>query len=179
MALPTFVAIDFETAGNYPGAVCAVGLVRVERGRIKRRIRQLIRPPRSHVAYTEIHGITWQDVADKPDFGQAWPLLAPVLEGAAFLAAHNAGFDRAVLLKACRHFGLRPPDIEFRCTVRLARRVLGIRPARLDHVCGVLGIDLNHHEALSDAEACARIMLAALKAERESASMPGVPAADE
>lgn len=172
MALPTFVAIDFETAGNYPGAVCAVGLVRVERGRIKRRIRQLIRPPRSHVAYTEIHGITWQDVADKPDFGQAWPVLEPMLEGAAFLAAHNAGFDRAVLWGACRHFGLRPPQLEFRCTVRLARRVLGIRPAHLAHVCSVLGIDLNHHEALSDAEACARIMVAALKAESESANMP-------
>jgi DNA polymerase-3 subunit epsilon len=50
------------------------------------------------------------------------------------------------------------------CTVRQARRTLGIRPANLDHVASVMGIELNHHDALSDAEACARIVMAARKA---------------
>lgn len=163
--LPTFVALDFETAGNYPGAVCALGLVRVERGKITRRVRQLLRPPKRVVHYTHIHGIRWEDVQDKPDFGEAWPALAPIFDGADYLAAHNARFDQHVLYGSCRAFGVTPPPQPFWCTVKLARRVLGIRPANLAHVCDVLGIKLKHHDALSDAEACARIALAALKAD--------------
>lgn len=163
--LPTFVAIDFETSGNYAGAVCALGLVRVENGKIKRRVRQLLRPSRRDVWYTHIHGIRWEDVRDKPDFGEAWPVLAPIFEGAQYLAAHNAGFDRGVLYSSCRAFGVEAPTQPFWCTVKLARKVLGIRPANLAHVCDVLGIKLKHHDALSDAEACARIVLAAMKAD--------------
>lgn len=162
--LPTFVAIDFETSGNYRGAACAVGLVRVANGRVTRRVRQLIRPPKSYIMYTDVHGITWDDVRNKPDFGEAWPILEPVLEGADFLVAHNAGFDKGVLYGCCEFYGLTPPDLPFRCTVQLARRVLNIRPAHLANVCRILGLKLNHHEPLSDAQACAQIALAALRA---------------
>src|SRR5690606_10909281 len=63
-----FVAIDFETADHYPDSACAVGLVRVEHGRVARRVRQLIRPPRDIMLFTGIHGIRLEDVEDKPDF---------------------------------------------------------------------------------------------------------------
>lgn len=162
-ALPTYVAIDFETADTTADSACAVGLVRVEDGRVTRRIRQLIRPPNPRVRFTEIHGIRWTDVCDKPTFAEAWPILAPVLDGAHFLAAHNAGFDRGVLHTCCAMAGLTPPALKFHCTVKLARRAFGLRYANLPTVCGYLGINLNHHEALSDAEACAAIMLAVLR----------------
>jgi len=45
--------------------------------------------------------------------------------------------------------------------VRLARKKWRLRPARLPDVCDYLGLSLQHHYALSDAEACARIVLAA------------------
>ncbi|MCC6463982.1 MAG: 3'-5' exoribonuclease [Planctomycetes bacterium] len=156
-----FVAIDFETADHGADSACAVGLVRVEDGRVRRRVRQLLRPPRRRMMFTHIHGITWQDVQDKPTFGEAWPLLQDVLEGALFLAAHNAGFDRAVLAACCEAAGLAPPCLPFVCTVRQARHTLGIRPADLATVARVLELKLNHHDALSDAEACARIVMAA------------------
>lgn len=161
-----FVAIDFETADHGPDSACAVGLVRVEDGRIVRRVRQLLRPPRRRVMFTNIHGITWQDVQDKPSFGEAWPLLQDVLEGAVFLAAHNAGFDRAVLNACCHEAGLAPPLQPFVCTVRQARHTLGIRPANLANVARVLELKLDHHDALSDAEACARIVMAARRVAR-------------
>jgi DNA polymerase-3 subunit epsilon len=41
--------------------------------------------------------------------------------------------------------------------------VWGIYPTKLPNVCRHLGISLNHHEASSDAEACARIMIRALE----------------
>lgn len=160
---PTFVAIDFETADRWPDSACAVGLVRVEGGRIVRREVRLIRPPRKAFEHTAIHGIAWADVARKPAFAEVWPELADLLEGTAFLAAHNAAFDRSVLAACCATAGLEPPALPFVCTVQLARRTWNIHPTKLPDVCNRLGIALHHHNALSDAEACAGIVIAAAR----------------
>lgn len=158
-----FVAIDFETA-NYRGdSACSVGLVRVRAGEIVETAVHLIRPPTREFAFTHIHGLTWNDVANSDDFGALWPKLAVFLDGADFLAAHNASFDRGVLRSCCARYGIAPPELPFRCTVQVARRVWNLYPTKLSDVCRSLGIALNHHEALSDAMACARIMLAADK----------------
>jgi DNA polymerase-3 subunit epsilon len=160
MERPPFCAIDFETADHGRDSACAVGLVRVEGGRITRRLHRLIRPPRSRVLFTWIHGITWEDVRQAPTFAEVWPELAEFVEGSAFLAAHNAPFDRSVLRACCRAARLEEPPLPFECTVQLARRLWRIRPTKLPDVCRHLAIPLRHHEALSDAEACARIVLA-------------------
>ena len=136
-------------------------------------LHRLIRPPRSAFVFTDIHGITWEDVAHRPDFGGVWRDVAPVLEGAEFLAAHNAPFDRGVLSACCTAADLAPPALDWRYTVQVARKVLGIRPANLRHVCDRLGIPLRHHEALSDAEACARIVLEAAEVEAGRMEGPG------
>jgi len=47
--------------------------------------------------------------------------------------------------------------------VQIARRVWNIRPTKLSDVCAKLRIALNHPEALSDAMACAQIVLAAAR----------------
>ncbi len=157
----TFVAIDFETADYGADSACAVGLVRVENGRVVDRASRFIRPPRREFVFTYIHGITWTDVAGEPEFRDVWPSLTPMLEGANFLAAHNAPFDAGVLRACCAAAGLRPPRLGFECTVRLARAVWGIYPTKLPDVCRHLRIPLRHHDAASDAEACACIVIAA------------------
>lgn len=157
---PTFVAIDFETADYSPDSACAVALVRVENHAIVHRAFSLIKPPRRKFVFTYLHGISWEDVANQPTFGELWPELQPVMDGVDFLAAHNASFDRSVLRRCCAAAGLDPPGLPFRCTVDLARKTWKIYPTKLPHVCRYLGIPLNHHEAASDAEACARIVLA-------------------
>lgn len=156
-----FVAIDFETADSFRDSACAVALVRVEKGAIVARAHRLIRPPRSAFQFSYLHGIEWKHVKDQPAFREVWLDLAPILEGAGFLAAHNAPFDRSVLEKCCAAARLPPPRHRFECTVRLARQKWGIYPTKLPNVCEALDIPLKHHEALSDAEACARIVIAA------------------
>ena len=158
---PTFVAIDFETADYYPDSACAVALVRVESGYISHREVVLVRPPRPRILFSHIHGITWDRVVAAPRFADAWPMLSPLLDGAEFLAAHNASFDRRVLAACCDAAGMTPPDLPFVCTVQLARRRWGEKGNSLPAVCRRLGIGLIHHNPLSDAEACARIVLAA------------------
>ena len=156
-----FVAIDFETADHGADSACAVGLVRVEAARIVARETVLIRPPRPRVVFTYIHGITWPMVKDAPAFGDVWAKLAPLLDGATFFAAHNAPFDRGVLKACCAAHGLAAPALPFVCTVQLARRKWALKPANLPAVCRRLGIGLIHHNPGSDAEACARIVIAA------------------
>ncbi len=172
-----FVAIDFETADYGPDSACAVALVRVEDGRIADRACRLIRPPRREFVFSYIHGITWTDVAGEPTFREVWPGLSRLLSGAQFLAAHNAPFDAGVLRACCAAAGLRPPRLGFECTVRLARAVWGIFPTKLPDVCRHLRIPLRHHDAASDAEACARIVIAAREdgARQDAAQSVGSP----
>lgn len=172
--MSVFVAIDFETADQGRDSACSVGLVRVENGVITKKAVQLIQPPRlesgdlftpapAEFMFTYIHGIKPAMVLDQPKFGQAWPKLAPMLAGVDFLAAHNAPFDSGVLTACCEAAGLPKPAHRFVCTVRLARSTWNIYPTKLPNVCSHLNIELNHHEALSDAEACAKIVIAAEK----------------
>ncbi|MDJ0702449.1 MAG: 3'-5' exonuclease [Leptolyngbyaceae cyanobacterium MO_188.B28] len=156
-----FVALDFETADRGRDSACEIGLVRVENGHITQRVNHLIRPPRDIFEFTYIHGIRWSDVADQPTFGQLWPTIKDTLSGAEFIAAHNASFDKGVLYACCRAHQIPEPAQEFICTVQMARRHWKIRPTKLPNVCDYLGIELNHHSAISDAEACARIVIAA------------------
>jgi DNA polymerase-3 subunit epsilon len=171
--MSVFVAIDFETADRGADSACSVGLVRVENGVIVDKAVQLIRPPRiaegdlfnpaPDFEFTRIHGIKPDMVADAPTFAQAWPKLSRLLAGAQFLAAHNAPFDSGVLAACCDAARLPRPAHRFVCTVRLARDTWKVYPTKLPDVCRHLGLALNHHEALSDATACAQIVIAALK----------------
>ncbi len=159
-----FAAIDFETANNARDSACAVGVVLVERGRIVERLYALIRPPSPEFLFTHIHGLSWDDVKGAQRFDAVWAGLARELAGVEFLAAHNAPFDRGVLGACCATYGLTLPQQPYVCTVRLARAQWAIRPTRLPDVCRHLGIELRHHQADSDAEACARIVIAAQQA---------------
>jgi len=160
----SFAAIDFETANYGADSACAVGLVVVEGGRIVRREHQLIRPPTRDFVFTYIHGLTWQDVRSAPTFAEVWEELKELLQDVTFLAAHNARFDRSVLSACCDSYRVSKPAQPFVCTVEIARRVWGVYPTKLPDVCRRLRIPLRHHDAASDAEACARIVLAAEQA---------------
>jgi DNA polymerase-3 subunit epsilon len=169
-----FVALDFETADGGRDSACSVGLIHVREGEIVKRAHWYIRPPRTYFEFTYIHGITWQRVAKEPTFAEWWPRLAKELHGVDFVAAHNASFDRGVLQACCDAAGVAIPETPFECTMRLARRVWSVRPTKLPDVCRFLNIPLRHHDALSDAEACARIVLAAQAHVLQAAASPSV-----
>ena len=161
-ATSTFAAIDFETADYGRDSACAVAVVRVENNVIVDRVHYYIRPPRRKFVFSYLHGISWNDVADAPTFKELWPSLCKKFDGVKFLAAHNAVFDRSVLNACCLKANLTLPSYSFQCTIRLARAVWNIYPTKLSDVCKHLSIPLRHHQADSDAEACARIVIAAI-----------------
>ena len=161
VAMTTFVAIDFETATTRRDSACAVGLAACCGGRIVLSRIYLIRPPAARFTFTGLHGLDWDDVRDAPTFAELWPTLRAWIDDAAFVAAHNAAFDRSVLRACCARYRLRAPRTRFVCTVDIARAQWDIRPTKLPDVCRRLRIPLRHHDAGADAVACARIVLAA------------------
>lgn len=170
----SFVAIDFETADYGRDSACAIALVRVEGDEIVAKTYALIRPPRSQFQFTYIHGITWEQVKHEPTFGEIWPEMSAFLADTDYFVAHNATFDKGVLETCCMKAGLKPPQLPFRCTVKLARQVWRLPSNKLNLVCQHLNIPLNHHNALSDAEACARIVLEAGKLKAQKSSLKAV-----
>ncbi len=162
-----YVAIDFETANEKRDSACAIGLVKVVKNRIVEREYRLINPLDYFRRFcVDVHGITEEDVEDEPSFDIVWKDVKPLLKGAEFIVAHNAPFDRNVLGDTCEYFDIKPPRLPFKCTLSLARQVWpDMENHRLPTVCDHLDIELNHHNALSDAEACANIIIQLIRAE--------------
>jgi DNA polymerase-3 subunit epsilon len=172
---PTFVAIDFETADYGADSACSIGLVRVEGWEVTVKVCRLIRPPRQWIRFAWLHGITWERVCNEPAFDGVWQDLIHLLEGAEYLVAHNAGFDRNVLRACCAAANLVAPSHPFVCSMREARQKWGIYPTKLPAVCRRLGIELRHHDALSDAEAAARIIIASRSGSSSAPASPPLP----
>lgn len=159
-----FCAIDFETACYQRASACAVGLVKVRKGMLVDQFYTLIRPPYGMEiipGFTAIHGIRMRDVTHSPTFEEAWPQMQSFI-GIDHLVAHNSSFDRSVLKYCLAHYQIEAPLPPFACTVRCARRTWpSLGNHKLDTVSRHLGIELQHHDALSDSLACAKIYLAA------------------
>jgi DNA polymerase-3 subunit epsilon len=154
-----YLALDFETANNSRQSACSIGLVRVENGIITHKVCHLIKPPTREFLYTHVHGLSWEDVKDAKAFAEIWPEILPLFNGVDFVAAHNAPFDKSVLSSCLEAAALSMPMVGFRCTLKEARMKWVLSGYKLSDVCRHLNIDLNHHEALSDALACAKIIL--------------------
>lgn len=156
-----WVAIDFETANAKHSSACALGIAMVEDGRIIKRASWLIRPRDLYFNYynTYIHGITKEDVKDKPQFNELWNDFKPFLEGKTVIA-HNAGFDIGVLRQLLDESGIPYPELHYFCTRVLAKKVWPtLNSYRLNMISAHLGISLKHHDAEEDAVACAEISL--------------------
>jgi DNA polymerase-3 subunit epsilon len=158
----TFAAIDFETANRSRDSACAVSVVSVVDGVVDSVFTSLICPPSPIFEFTAIHAISYADVKNSPSFEEIYQALRPILGGAPFIAAHNAAFDSSVLAASCELIGEHFTTPPWLCTVRLARRTWRLPRCGLDRVSEHLGISLNHHNAESDARACAGIVVAAL-----------------
>jgi len=153
-----FTAIDFETANASRASVCSAGLVRVEGGKVVKKIHTLINPCSPFNMYnTAVHGITSFDVRDAPRFDEFFAEMREYLSG--YVVAHNAAFDIGCLRAELERFSIGAPHFEYLCTLCLSRRTLKTLPShKLDVVAKYYGLgDFLHHNALADAETCAKI----------------------
>ncbi len=161
-----FIAVDTETNG-LAGEACEIteiGAVLVGGGELHDRWQSLVRPNlplrRGIQRFT---GITQAMVDAAPPPEAVLPALQGLLRERV-MVAHNAPFDRRVLVQAFARADLEWPQPPVICTAAMARTLLPLqRERRLAALADALGIEVKlAHRALADAETCARVLCALL-----------------
>ena len=159
----TFTAIDFDLATAAYTSVCAVGIVKVEDNTVVEQFHSLVRPPKNQYMWqtTRVHGIKPKDTADAPTFLEVFPTIESYVKGSN-MVAHNEKFDREVLMKTMGLYGLDYKTLglspQWECTSQIYRSK-GFKKTKLSICCKIMGIELHHHDPLSDALASAQLYL--------------------
>lgn len=160
-----FTAIDFETATSLPTSICSMGICVVENNEVVERREIYIRPePLEFNDYNiKIHGITPDMVKDMPTFAECWDVIRPYVDGRT-IVAHNAMFDVGAMCATLKAAGIEYPSFNYVCTVKLSQQAYPELPShKLNKLCDVLGVKLNHHQAYDDAYGCAEILISILE----------------
>jgi DNA polymerase III subunit epsilon len=165
------VVLDTETTGlasEQGHRVIEIGCLEIVNRRISGRTLHFYLNPERPIdeAATEVHGLTWDDLREKPRFHDVVDRLLEFIDGAEVII-HNAPFDVAFLeaeLQRCER------DCRFgQCcvavvdTLALARELHPGKRNSLDALCERYGISNAHrklHGALLDAELLAEVYLA-------------------
>lgn len=157
--MKNFTALDFETANNSRHSACQIGLCIVREGQIADQMSWLIKPPERLFLFSGLHGITYDKVRNQMTFGEIWPMIRPFVDNQ-LIVAHNASFDIGVLAATLAYYQLSIPEFHYIDTVQVAKKNWPwLTNHRLSTVAEFLNVELQHHEAASDAKACAEIML--------------------
>lgn len=150
----TFTALDFETANGNRNSICQVGLVHFEKGILVKELSILVQPPQNFYwrNFTMIHGISPYTTVNSPSFDMVWDEIKPYIENHLVVAHNGFSFDFPVLQHTLSFYGLETPQYQKFCTLRYYKKGLAT-------LCERFGIPLNHHDALSDAKACAQLFM--------------------
>jgi DNA polymerase III subunit epsilon len=166
------IVLDTETTGLRPEddhRVIEIGCVELEDRRLTdRTLHFYIHPERDiDQGAMEVHGITLEDLADKPKFAEVADRIADFVRGAELLI-HNAPFDIGFLNaefaripRFKERFGKMAGKVTD--TLALAKSLHPGKRNSLDILCDRYGINNSHrtrHGALLDAELLAEVYLA-------------------
>lgn len=156
-----FAVFDVETPNSYNNRMSAIGVTIVENGKIIEEFGTLINPETYFDRFNiQLTKITPEAVADQPNFSALWPKLEALFADSV-LIAHNAPFDMGVLGKCLRDYGIFwKKRTLYACTCRMGRVCYPcFCNHKLDTMCRMLQIDLEHHKASSDSRACAELLI--------------------
>lgn len=155
----SYVALDVETANDFRGSVCSIGLVKFKDGNIIDTFYTLINPEEEFDDFNIfIHGITPEDVLDSPTFPEVRKAILDFI-GSDIVVAHFAQFDMGALNDVYNKYQLDYDDIRYICSYRLAKVAMpGQLNYKLKNLSKELNIQLDHHNALSDAKASGLIL---------------------
>lgn len=152
--LPHFVAIDFEHATRVKGTVCSVGIATFNKlGAVIDEYYTLIKPPNNEFEWftTNKHKINSELTKLSPEFIDVFPEIKKRLNNQVVVAHGAFHTDKHCLEQAMELNGINENlEIDWVCTQELCN-------CSLDIASKVINIELDHHQALSDAIACGKI----------------------
>ncbi len=151
-----FVAFDFETATK-DRLPCSLGIAVVENGVIVEKKYFLFRPPNNYFDKNtiKVHKITPDQTENLPEFDHYWNEIKKYFHHNV-IVAHNLKFDTDALKNVLEVYNITDKIIPLAqiCTMNL------YNGKGLEDVCTALDIEFtNHHNALADAVACAKIFI--------------------
>lgn len=160
--MPTFNAIDVETANADRASICQIGIVHVHEGEIVDHWQTLVDPEDWFDPWNvDIHGIDEDDVRGSPTLPEVRSELRRRLRGSV-LVSHTS-FDRVAFERAMDRYDLEQLQVTWLDSAKIARRAwperYGQRGYGLKNIAGDLGISFRHHDALEDAKAASEIVL--------------------
>ena len=149
-----FTALDFETATPEHNSVCQIGFVVVNQGIIEKKFSFLVQPPNNEYSYYNIekHSIEPFMTEHSPTFSEIWEEIGKYFVDQ-HIVCHNSSFDLLKLEETLKFYGQPIPNYSHSCTYEIFGEVL-------KDCCQNQNIEFtNHHDALADAEACAKLYL--------------------
>lgn len=157
--VPDFIAVDFETANNDRSSACSIGIITVSNGEITNKEHYYINPGKIEwgVINIRVHGIKPAIVENKPTFGELWKNINHHFNNTLVICHNASSFDISVLRACLSEHNIDYPQFQFGCTMTAAKNK-GL-DSKLKTLCERHKIDLKHHDAISDAEACARLAI--------------------
>lgn len=154
-----FWALDVETANADYSSICQIGMVYQEAGLRTKEWSTLINPNDYFDSYnTGIHGIDAQAVSASPTFPEVFRQITERLTGE--IVIHHGHFDRTAFNRCYDLHELDPIGCSWLDNTKIVRRTwpeFSQSGYGLKNLSVHFGIPLNHHDALSDAAAAARI----------------------
>jgi DNA polymerase-3 subunit epsilon len=162
--------IDTETTGLDPKQghrIIEIGAVELsDRRPTGRHLHFYLNPEREiDAAAAEVHGMTWEDLREKPKFADIASEFVAFAQGAQWVI-HNAPFDVAFIDAELTRAGLPHSSSVYGAltdTLALARESFPGKRNNLDTLCERLGVSNAHrtlHGALLDAQLLAEVYLA-------------------
>lgn len=155
-AANAIVGMDFEyLITGRQDTPCQVGLVLIVEDVIMLRYSSLIHVPESIEGTLSYgNGITREMVKNAPSFADVIKVMESICKGAT-IVAHNKSTEVSVLKKACELHQVE--SWLTTATIKDTCKLMGGKG--LQECCEQYNIPLHHHDALSDAEACARLYI--------------------
>lgn len=152
-----FITLDVESAST-DHMICQLGICIVANKKIVGRKCWLIQPPANKYDWqcVKVHNITPEMTQNAPTFDHAWQEIKEYLTGSTLVAHNAANFDEVALRKNLAYYHIDDSKINtFVDTIS----IWGKRIA-LDELCAGYEWPVDgHHDALWDAEMCAKIYL--------------------
>lgn len=177
-----FIVIDFETACPSHDSPCSLGLIVVKQLKIVSEQCYLINPKVDKWSPINIgiHHIHPEVVENSPEFCRIWPEISSFFMNS-LVVAHNISFDCSVLTKTLDRYNLPRPFFQTSCTLEQSRILFpALKRHSLNTICKLMSIELeNHHEALSDAKACALLRIAFEEGHHKKITLEEITQANE